>query len=251
MFTVRRHEERTPRGHGKHEGWLTFSPANAADPLAGGLGSLEILSEDRLLPGAAVPAEPAHDSEIVTFVREGAVAYRDSTGRSGVISAGEFQRLTSSRGVRHEASNASRVDGAHVFQIWLRLSRADLESTQEQKRFSTAERRSGLCVVAAPNAQRGSLRVHPDALVYSALLEPGQHVVHELAHDRSAWLHLVEGEAALGDLVLSTGDGVAIELDRAVSVTARKATELLLIDVSNPRSLRRDSGSNGGPAETI
>ena len=67
--------------------------------------------------------------------------------------------------------------------------------------------------------------------MHSALLEPGQHVVHALAPGRSAWLHLLEGEASLGDVVLETGDGAGVSGDRAVSLTARKTTEIVLLDL--------------------
>ena len=149
-------------------------------------------------------------------------------GRSGVIQAGEFQRMTAGRGLRHSETNASRTEWAHVFQIWLRPSEAGLEPGHEQKRFSAAERRGGLCVVASPDARRGSLRIHQDALVYSAMLDPGQHVIHELSQGRSAWLHLVQGEVTLGDIVLTTGDGAGVTAEPAVSLTAREETEILL-----------------------
>jgi len=77
----------------------------------------------------------------------------------------------------------------------------------------------------------------------SALLGPGQHVVHELSPGRTAWLHLVQGEVMLGDVVLTTGDGVGVTAERAVSLTAREETELLLLDLGAevPRSSK-----NGG-----
>ena len=96
---------------------------------------------------------------------------------------------------------------------------------------SAAQRRGGLCVVASSDARRGSLRIHQDALVFSALLDPGQHVVHELSQGRSAWLHLVQGEVALGDLILTTGDGAGVSAAPAVSFTAREPTEVLMLDV--------------------
>jgi hypothetical protein len=164
-------------------------------------------------------------------VREGALAYEDSMGRSGVIHAGEFQRMTPGRGIHHSQTNASRTDDAHVFQIGLRPWEADLDSGQEQKRFSAAQRRGGLCVVASPDARKGSLRIHQDALMYSAMLDPGQHLVHELSQGRRAWLHLVQGEVSIGDLVLTAGDGVGISAERAVSLTAREEAEILLVDL--------------------
>lgn len=226
---------------------MTFDPRDRTDPLADGFGALEIFSEDRLAPGADVPAPlRRHAAEIVTYVREGAVAYDDSIGHSGVVHAGEFQHLAAGRAIRHSEANASRTDSAHVFQIWLRPSQAGLDLVREQKRFSTAERRGGLCVVASPDARRGSLRIQQDALIYSALLESGQHVVHELGSGRSAWLHLVRGEVTVGDIALTTGDGLGIVSERAISLTARDETELLLLDLGGEVD-PRPRGNGRGP----
>lgn len=201
---------------------------------------LETLDENRLPPRADVPRHARDEAEIVTYVREGTVAYEDSMGHAGVIHAGEFQRMTSALGARHSEANASRADWAHVFQIRLRHSASELEPGREQKRFSAAERRGGLCVVASPDARRGSLRLHQDTRMYSALLEPGQHVVHELSPERAAWLHVVQGEVTLGDLVLTAGDGAGVTTERAVSLTARENSEILLFDVADAQLAAHD-----------
>ena len=248
MITLRRAEDRHHDRRGKREVWLTFYPRNPEDPLAGGYGALEILDEVRLPPGADAPRRPHRDAEMVTYVRQGALACQDSTGRSGVLLAGELQHLTTGRGLRHRETNASLTDWAQVFQISLRPAQASLEPSHEQKRFSAAERRGWLCVVGAPDGRRGSLRIHQDALVYSALLEPGRHVVHELLPGRSAWIHLVQGEATFGDVVLTTGDGAGIRAERAVSLTAQEETEILLLDLREPLPRVTTSGSTPGPA---
>jgi Quercetinase C-terminal cupin domain len=41
----------------------------------------------------------------------------------------------------------------------------------------------------------------------------------------------VQGEVTLGDIVLTTGDGVGVTAERAVSFTAREETEILLLDL--------------------
>jgi hypothetical protein len=41
----------------------------------------------------------------------------------------------------------------------------------------------------------------------------------------------VQGQATLGDFVLTTGDGAGVWADRAVSFTARVATEIMLLDL--------------------
>jgi len=216
----------------KREVWRTFGPVDRSDRLADHFSALEALDESRLPPCADVPRRAGGEGEIVTYVREGTVAYDDSTGHAGTIHMGEFQRMITTHGARHSESNASRVDWAHVFQIRMRGSKLEIEPGREQKRFSAAERRGGLCVVASPDSRGGSLRLGQATWIYSALLEPGQHVVHALAPAHAAWLHVVQGEVALDDLVLVTGDGAGVITERAVSLTARADSEILLLDVA-------------------
>jgi len=252
MITLRRAMERRHDRNRKLETWLTFEPEDRAGILSDGLGNIEILKESRLAPGAGVPRTAGRDAEILTYVCDGALAYENSLGSSGVVQAGEFQRVTVGRGLYHSKTNASRTDWAHFFQIWLRPSEADLEPGYEQKRFTAAQRRGGLCVVASVDGRRGSLRVHQDALIYSALLDPGQHVVHELSPGRSAWLHLVQGEVTFGDTILTTGDGAGLTAERVVSLTAMEESEILLVDLGEgmPKPLTV-SGKVHGPGSVV
>ena len=247
MITLRRDSERRQVTRHEQSVWLTFCAQQREDPFADGFGSLEILNEDRLPPGAGagVPLHRHHDAEIVTYVREGAISFEDSAGRSGVIHAGEFQRVTAGRGIRHSESNASRTTWAHCFQMWLRPSRPGLEPSREQKRFGAAGRRGALCLVASPDGRNGSLHLHQEAEIYSALLDSGQHVAHELSPGRSAWLHVVGGSVTLGDINLTQGDGAGFTSDQAISFTAQSESEVLLVDVAEaPRStLRRPRDS--------
>jgi redox-sensitive bicupin YhaK (pirin superfamily) len=248
MITLRRADERHHERRQRHEVWFTFPPRGGPDLFAGGFGALESIDEERLAPGAGAPRRAGRDSEIVTYVSEGALAHEDSMGRSGVIRAGEFHRRTGAKGLRHTETNASRNDWVHTVQLWLSASEdgqgTGTEPGHEQRRFSAAERRGRLCVVASPDGRRGSLRIRQDALMCSAMLDPGQHVVHELAPGRSAWLHLLRGEVTLGDQVLLAGDGAGLTGERAVSFTARVETEILLLDLAGAGAARpaRDRG---------
>ena len=242
MITLRVANQRHHDRRRKRDVFCTFYPGNDAETLADGFEALEFLDEDRLPPGARIPRLRDRDAEIVTYVHEGALTHEDSMGGSGVVQTGEFQRRATGCGISHRERNASRTNSAHVFQIWLRPSEVGFNPGQEQKRFSAAERRGGLCIVASPDARRGSLRVHQDALLYSAMLDRGQHVVHELSEGRRAWLHLVQGEVTLGDLVLRTGDGAGVTAERAVSLTAQEDAEILLVDLGRTAPRSRENG---------
>jgi redox-sensitive bicupin YhaK (pirin superfamily) len=234
MITLRRNERRRHLRRRKHESWLAFFAEDGVEAPAAGFGALELLDEERIAPAAAVTLQPQLDSEVISYVLAGTLAYEDSNGGSGVLHAGEFQRITCGQSVHHDQRNASRTEWAHVFRIWIRCSEALLPASSEQRRFYVADRRGGLCAVASPDGRRGSLLIHQNAVLYSAMLDSGQHLVHELASGRSAWLHVVRGEAKLDDVVLSAGDGAGITAQRAVSLTVLEETEILLVDLSDP-----------------
>lgn len=244
MITFRRAHERHHERRRKQETWLTFSSEHGAHPLANGFGSLETLQERRLPPRAG-HAVPGQDVEIITYVRDGTLAYYDSMGQSGVLKAGEFQRMTAGSEVRYSETNASPTAWAHAFQFCLRPAVAGLKPGHEQKRFSGGERRGALCVVASPDGRKGSLRVHQDVVLYSAILHQGQHIIHELSPTRSAWLHIVQGQATLDATTLETGDGAGFTAERAVSLTATEETEILLLELAQPATSEVDRGGNG------
>lgn len=231
MLTLRRATERHRDRRPDRDAWLTFFPQDRLSPLASGFGALQSFDEDRLAPGASVPTHAPGAAEIITYVRAGALAHDDPAGSSGLIQAGEFQRTSIGPGKRTADKNASPTGWAHAFQIWLRPAHVEWTPGREQKRFSAAERRGVLCAVASPDARGGSLRLHQDAFVHSAILAPGTHVAHGLGEGRMAWVHVVEGEITLGEVVLSTGDGAGLAGERSVSLTAREETELLLVDL--------------------
>jgi len=204
--------------------------------------SLELLDEARLPPGAALPVLENRRLEWVTYVFQGGLAYEDAVGRSGLLLAGEFRRIAVDPVHGHRERNASATDWVHFFQLGLRPhGTAPLTPGNEQKRFSVADRRGGLCLIASPDEGRGTLHLDQDVRLYSGCLDTGQHVAHELSSGRVAWLHVVHGDIELGELKLSKGDGASVSEERAVSFTSKSDAEVLLVDVSDERS----GGRNG------
>jgi redox-sensitive bicupin YhaK (pirin superfamily) len=231
MFTLRRADDRHLDQRHRQELWHSFNPQEPAKPHAGGFGALECLSENRLPPGGVSVARPSQEAEIVTYVLKGAIAQEDSTGSSGVVRAGEFQRMAIGHGIRHKETNASRTDWAHIFRISLRPSEIGSNGAREQTHVAAALRHNVLRIVASPDGRQGSLHIHQDALIYSSVIDPGHHLIHELLPGRSAWLQVICGEAASHDIILAQGDGVGVTSERSVSLTAHEKCEILLVDL--------------------
>jgi quercetin 2,3-dioxygenase len=236
MLTLRRNAERSHVRRGTRGIWRTFLVSAIRPASAAGFGVILAIDEIRIQPNGISAPHPGEDSgteesETVTYVHAGAIAHEDSTGNSGVLNAGEFQHTVIGRGTCHKETNASRADWAHVLRITLLPSEVGLGFSQEQRRFAAAQRHNTLCVVASSDGRMGSLRLGQDALVCSSLLDPGHHVIHELQAGRSAWLHVVRGEVALQNDILTGGDGVGVTAEPSISFTAQMSSEVLLIDL--------------------
>ena len=191
-----------------------------------------MINEDRVAPGTGFGAHSHRDMEIITYVLEGALAHKDSMGNGSVIRPGNVQRMSAGMGVTHSEFNASDADPVHFLQIWILPERTGLPPSYEEKQFTREEKRGVLRLIAAADARDGVATIHQDARVYASVLEPGERLTHRLPPGRHAWLHVVSGALALGDLALEGGDGVAISDEPALSLTATAPSELLLFDLA-------------------
>jgi redox-sensitive bicupin YhaK (pirin superfamily) len=73
--------------------WL-FSFDRYYDPNNLSFGPLRVFNHDTVRGGAGFPTHPHREMEIVTYVLEGELTHKDSTGGRGLIRAGEVQRMT-------------------------------------------------------------------------------------------------------------------------------------------------------------
>jgi hypothetical protein len=232
MVTVRPSAERGRADHG----WLvsrhTFSFADYYDPRHMGFRSLRVINEDRVEPGKGFPTHAHRDMEIVTYVLTGALEHKDSMGNGSIIRPGDVQRMTAGTGVTHSEYNPSSTEPVHFLQIWILPERDGLPPSYEQRTFPADEKRGALRLVASRPGRDGSVTVNQDVELLAALLDPGDEVVHPLAHGRHAWVQVARGGVTLNGTPLAAGDGAALSDERQVTLAATAPSEVLLFDLA-------------------
>ena len=223
------------RGH-RDYGWLqarhTFSMGDYFDPAHMGYRSLRVMNEDTIAPGAGFPTHPHRDMEIVTYILEGALEHKDSTGGGGVIRPGELQYMCAGTGVRHSEYNPSKTEPCHVMQIWILPDRAGCKPGYAQKTFGD-ERRGRLSLVASGDGRDGSMKINQSTDIYASILAEGAEIGHRFAPGRFGWLQLAKGGLEVGGLIMQAGDGAKIADEEIVSAKAlAPETEFLLFDLN-------------------
>lgn len=216
--------------------WLdsshTFSFNRYYDPRYTGFRDLLVINEDFVAPGQGFGTHAHDNMEILSYVVEGALKHRDSSGGSGVIRPGELQRMSAGTGVSHSEFNGSESARVHLLQIWIRPERKGLKPGYEQKAFPDEGRRGRLRLVASRAGEDGSVTIHQSVKVYDARLASGEGVSYPLAGDRHAWVQVIKGAVTVNDTPLRAGDGAAISEEKALRVAASEDAEILLFDLA-------------------
>jgi len=225
------------RGHANH-GWLdtyySFSFSNYYDPKHMGFRDLRVINEDRVSAGKGFGSHPHRDMEIITYIIEGELSHRDSTGTEATIRQNDVQRMSAGTGVTHSEYNNS-ANPVHLLQIWIMPEADGLQPSYEDRTFPREEKQDRLRLIASRDGRDGSTRINQDASVYASLLESGKTLDLELKAGRHAWVQLVSGELEVNGTRMVKGDGAAISDESKLalaSVGGNGAAEFLLFDLA-------------------
>ncbi len=221
------------RGSFDH-GWLktnhSFSFGDFYDPEKMGYRTLRVINEDYIGAGQGFPTHGHKDMEIITYVIDGALAHKDSTGGEGIIRPGEVQRMTAGRGIRHSEYNHLKNKDTHLMQIWLLPNKEGLMPGYEQKDFSKKLNKHGLHLVASIDGREGSLAINQDADLFVGRFGKNEALTYPLKDGRGAWLQIINGKATINSEVLGTGDAISSEKDLIISSQSDEF-EFLLFDL--------------------
>ncbi|WP_324789491.1 pirin family protein [Streptomyces sp. H51] len=205
---VRRAAERYPGGdpaagiESRHA--FSFGPHYDPDNLR--FGALIACNEERLAPGAGFDEHPHSHTEIVTWVVEGELTHRDSTGRETVVRPGDVQHLSAAAGVRHVERNDGPVPLTFV-QMWLTP-----RDPAGDPSYDIVRGIADSTPYAVPEAA---------AMLHVRRLAPGERTA--LPDGAYLYVHVVRGEIRLADEALTPGDAARVtdaEDLEAVGVTS-------------------------------
>lgn len=218
------------RGHANF-GWLdshhTFSFGSYHDPAHMGVSALRVINDDRVTPGAGFGAHPHRDMEIISYVLEGRIEHKDSMGSHTRLNAGQIQVMSAGTGIVHSEYNPDDSTGLHFLQIWIQPDRRGVEPRYAQQDVPPGE---GATLLVSPDGRDGSLSIHQNAFIH--LLRPAASGLTRTLHaDRTYYVHAVHGTLTVNGVRMSSGDGMTLAAETALTVSAQAGAEALLFDL--------------------
>lgn len=217
-------------------GWLhsrhTFSFGDYWDERWLGFRGLRVINDDVIEPARGFGTHPHRDMEIITWVLDGALEHRDSTGGGGVMRHGDVQVMSAGRGIRHSEFNHAADASVRLLQVWIQPDCTGIPPAYAQAHVPAAARSGRWAVLAAGGGRAAAVPIAVDAAVMTAELSAGSTLTHTLASGRHAWLHVARGSVEVDGVRMGDGDAVGLSDEPGLSIRATADAELLLFDLA-------------------
>ncbi|GAA1972128.1 pirin family protein [Kitasatospora viridis] len=197
-----------------------FSFSGHYDPKNLHFGALLACNEETLAPGAGFDEHRHRDTEILTWVLEGALAHRDTEGHAGVVRPGMVQHLSAGSGVAHTERNVAGADVPVRFvQMWLQ---PDVFGTDPAYGLRRVPAGPGLTLLASGlvrDADTEALRLRrSDAALWLAEAGPGE-ALPDLPEAPFRYAHLTAGSLGYRTLPGPRGQGRSLAPGDSVRIT--------------------------------
>ena len=207
------------------DSWHSFSFAHHHDPDWVGFGPLRVINDDVIAAGQGFGMHPHHDMEIITVMVEGQLNHHDSMGNSGVIRAGDVQRMSAGTGIVHSEVNEGDQP-CRLLQIWIEPNRNNLPPSYEQRAIAPGNDWTPLI---APD-HNGVMAIARPVRLWRAQPKQGQTLQLPALCNTSAWLQMINGTAELccsepaspgtnSTINLTSGDGLGLAPNHTVHCT--------------------------------
>ncbi|GAB84332.1 pirin family protein [Gordonia rubripertincta] len=214
------------------ESWQSFPATGNFDLAANAHGVLLVHNDDRVDAGEGLDRHQHRDAEIVTWVLDGALRHRDSTGNNGILKPGVVQRMTAGRGIAHSEGNATgRLDGTdlRVVQMWVAPDEAGLEPGYTEADVTDALANGELVVVVSGLSRHATTAPvtinNSAAALHVARMPAGKTVTLPAAP--YGHLYVARGSVDVDGHTLGEGDAVRTRRAGEISLNSPGGAEIL------------------------
>jgi len=205
-------------------------------------GVLRVLNDDLVQPIRGFGAHPHQNMEIVTFVVDGFLTHKDSTGTSETLEKGAVQFMTAGTGIRHSEANASSTSPLRFLQLWITPRSLHLPpnyGSYSPPKDAFSQPAWQHLVTDVENEAEIPVKINQDVNIYVAQLQENEHNSFTLDSNRQAYLVCIEGNVEFSEknngaqntVTLDAQDAAEIKGSYTFEASAKAPSLLLLVEM--------------------
>lgn len=217
-------------------GWLKakyhFSFADYHDAHRVHWRCLRALNDDQFQPNSGVPLHSHENIEIITYIYQGELTHIDNLGHHCTLDAGQIQFLSAGAGIEHNEFNHG-TSPTRFFQIWMMPKQQNCLPFWRTTAFPPAQPNPEFSILASGFlGDSAPLTLNADARLVAISLREKQSAQYHFDTPRHAYLIASKGDFILNGHTVRAHDGVAIQDEHCLKLSALTDCDILLIDLA-------------------
>ncbi|WP_457611049.1 pirin family protein [Lutibacter sp.] len=232
---IQRANERGTADYGWLKANFSFSFAHYYNPKKVNFGVLRVLNDDIIQAGMGFGMHPHDNMEIITIPLSGSLKHRDSMSNEWIpLHTGEVQVMSAGNGIMHSEMNNSKKNEVNLFQIWILPNKQEVNPRYDQKKFNSLERKNKLQILVSSIDEefKGALKIHQDAQISRINLDSNSNFNYTLKSEtHGVYIMVISGEINIDNNTFNIRDAIGISQTKNINITAKRDSELLLIEV--------------------
>ncbi len=225
------------RQHGPFRIRRMHPGAMLGNPADGGFGPLGLIDHADLSPGLKVEMHEHRNDEIISYLREGEMIHRDSSGGTEAVRPDRLMVMNAGSGFSHEET-VPGPSNVRMLQIFVRPSQPDLAPGVQFQDLGAVHSIDSWRLLAGPDGSGAPATVRQQVYLHDTRLTVGASVTLPERAGFDVWLYVFSGAVTLNGHVMKAHDAVGMVDTCDIAVTATEASDLVhfLIDRRAPAS---------------
>ena len=140
--------------------------------------------------------------EIISYLLDGSLQHRDSTGKGAIITPDDIQMMSAGSGITHSEYNPSKTVGNHFLQIWIQPAVKNARPRYSDQKVKLDQKRKQWRKIVGPDTSKAAVKIRQDASIYATNLKKGETIDFTVERGRHTWLQIARGSLLVNGTIL-------------------------------------------------
>lgn len=193
-------------------------------------GVVNKIETNRLTAGCSTGLLSLSEVELVTYVINGKLTFKNSIGDCFELGRGEVMYSSCGENLEYSIANAGDKEAVFI-QYYITPDTSDLTPCSEAHKYKWKRRINQWLEVVSKLEGEAQIRVNQDVKIEVLTLDPGELAGYAVDSDRMAYLIQLEGSSNVSGQALSAGAGLVID-GSDITLEATEHSHFIIIEMA-------------------